>query len=149
MSGQRTLDSIGLNVPFNHDPRTLDALVYINANPTTRFPMRQIYFSELYDADCRILDAYERKEGSKAKLAAWFSVSFDDVHKILRHLRRREKNNVNPNRDMAGSAALPRRKERRLHNRQPNAGDTFAKVGCKVGFSRWSGLGPTQSCLLS
>lgn len=46
MLEQSTRDSIGLNVPFNHDPLTLDALAAINADPLTRFPVRQIYFSE-------------------------------------------------------------------------------------------------------
>jgi transposase len=40
------------------------------------------------DLRCRILDAYEQKEGSQSKLAARFGVSFDYVHKILRHWRR-------------------------------------------------------------
>jgi len=40
------------------------------------------------DLRCRILDAYEKKEGSQSKLAARFGVSFDFVHKILRLWRR-------------------------------------------------------------
>jgi transposase len=40
------------------------------------------------DLRCRVLDAYERKEGSQSKLAARFGVGFDYVHKILRHWRR-------------------------------------------------------------
>jgi transposase len=40
------------------------------------------------DLRCRILEAYEHKEGSQSGLAQRFGVGFDYVHKILRHWRR-------------------------------------------------------------
>jgi transposase len=53
------------------------------------------------DLRCRILDAYEQKEGSQSKLAARFGVSFDYVHKILRHWRRSGKRGACPSPGMA------------------------------------------------
>jgi transposase len=40
------------------------------------------------DLRCRILEAYERKEGSQQELARRFGVSFEYVRKIRRQLRR-------------------------------------------------------------
>lgn len=51
------------------------------------------------DLRCRILDAYERKEGSRRALAQRFGVGFDYVRKISRQWRRtRQKERVEQSR---------------------------------------------------
>lgn len=111
------------------------------------------------DLRCRILQAYQRKQGSQQQLARRFGVSFEYVRKIRRHWRRSGQMNRTPQSRHGRLSRVTEAAKERLRGwlrEQPDRtlaelGEQLQAVGVQVSRSRISqvlqqmGLGRKKS----